>query len=233
MDAVVRPLLIGMNNPQGSHPLWPDPPGCTGHRIWEMIHEITGCEKRQYLRVFERDNLVDERAWCAVAGRARREAFLTRMQGRTTVLLGVAVPSCLGLYRPPWGSWAATPRRDLFADSDFLEKSRYCIIPHPSGLNRFYNDPNDRTQIATLLASLYVEGRHALGLPYPHRRPQCLSSELATKSYTASASVESIESSTRTESEGTSFSSEQTVLSRSEREVSSERRPRRKRERQV
>ena len=148
-----KPILVGMNNPQGNLPLWPDPPGCTGYRIWQMITEITGCNKRQYLRAIERVNIVEGTNWCAATARANAMALQTRLEGRTTVLLGLAVPAALGRPRRQWGSW------------QLGYGGRYVVIPHPSGLNRWYNDPHNRALAQRVLVEVFDEGRRALGLP--------------------------------------------------------------------
>jgi len=154
MDSLVtRPSIVGMNNPQGNLPLWPDPPGCTGWRMWQMITEVTGCNKRQYLHAVERVNIVEGKVWSAATARANARALQTRLEGRTTLLLGAAVPAALGRPRQPWGSW----QLGYFG--------RYAVIPHPSGLNRWYNEQFNRALAQKILVEVFDEGRRALGLP--------------------------------------------------------------------
>ena len=159
-----KPILVGMNNPQGNQALVPYPVGCTGYRIWEMLAEKTGCFRIEYMNSFDRINLVQDRAWSAAAARANRDATMTILEGRTAVLLGRAVPAALGL--PPT-AWMA-PNTFHYATEPLVVT--YYVLPHPSGLNRWYNDQENREGAANLLAELYTSYRHSVGLPLTSRR---------------------------------------------------------------
>lgn len=144
----MKPILVGMNNPQGNQPLFPWPPNCTGWRIWQMIQEKRPCSRKQYLDSFERINMVYGPVWQAAPARANREAVLDVLEGRTAVLLGRAVCAALGVKPTPWlvPTW--------------LGRGGVCYqIPHPSGLCRWYNDPINRDNVASFLADLYSESQ--------------------------------------------------------------------------
>jgi len=160
-----KPLLVGMNNPQGNVPLFPHPPGCTGWRIWQMIKGQTGARRGEYMNTFDRVNLLDSPVWNARAARANREAILRQMEGRTAVLLGRAVPACLGLPATLAGVWYVTPNPD-----DQTKDTRWCFLPHPSGLNRWYNDPENLKMASELLSDLFTAYRHGLALSSETRR---------------------------------------------------------------
>lgn len=144
-----RPVLLGMNNPLSADPayaLFPAPTGCTGHRIWQMLTERTGCLRQQYLDAFDRRNLVDGREWDAAESldAALRLMDDSTLDGRTVVVLGDAPRRALGLKKrliEPIRQYGATWRQ----------------IPHPSGRCRFYNDPTARAVVALLLEELYLE----------------------------------------------------------------------------
>ncbi len=158
----MRPILVGMNNPQGNTPLVPYPKGCTGYRIWEMLNEKTGCYRIDYMNSFERINLVSLPAWCARQARANAEAIRAILEGRTAVLLGRAVPAALGLGQTPW------------MVSGWLGKGGvYYSVPHPSGLNRWYNTATNRDEVASLLSELYTEYRSSAGLPLHSGSNRC------------------------------------------------------------
>jgi len=154
-----KPILVGMNNPQGNKPLFPWPPNCTGYRIWEMLYEKTGCLRLEYLKSFDRINMVDGITYSPAAARARREAVLEALEGRTAVLLGRAVCAALAAPPTPWllPTW--------LGHSGVVYQ-----IPHPSGLNRWYNDSNNRDAVSSLLAELYTDYRLSVGLPVSSRR---------------------------------------------------------------
>jgi hypothetical protein len=134
-----------MNNPLSSEPehaLYPHPPGCAGWRLWQMVHEKTGATRSQYLRAFDRRNLLSTAEWNQVeAGRAG-EAFTSAARGRTVVVLGEPTRRAIGLPRlllHPL-QWRGVTWRQ---------------IPHPSGRCRYYNDADARAVVVALLAELY------------------------------------------------------------------------------
>lgn len=95
-------------------------------------------------------------AWCPVAARAAAEPILRLMEGRATVLLGAAAPQALGLARPPWCLWQ---RLGLFDPV-----GTWCVIPHPSGRNRWYNSEENLSQVRSLLETVYSAHRASVGL---------------------------------------------------------------------
>ncbi len=161
-----KPLLVGMNNPQGNRALVPYPVGCTGYRIYEMLHRTTGCFRIDYMTTFDRINVLNDQRWSAAAARANREAILTQMEGRTAVLMGRAVPAALGLPPTLWDG----PHRLGAAVYDVDRRWTLYYLPHPSGLNRWYNDIANRDAAASLLTELYTSYRLSVGLPLTSRR---------------------------------------------------------------
>lgn len=144
----MKTILLGMTNPLSSRPehaLWPSPPGCTGHRIYEMIRSrLPDVTEKSYRDAFDRRNLVTG-GWSAARGRAAAERLIEEMadSGRTIVVLGDAVRRCLDLPRAPLST---TP----------LRGAAWVQLPHPSGLNRWYNDEKNRKKVAIMLARLYA-----------------------------------------------------------------------------
>lgn len=144
----MKPVLIGMNNPLSERPeyaLWPDPPGCTGHRIWQMLNARTGASTHDYIRSFDRRNLVIGQ-WDRTRAReeARRLMASGELCGRVAVLLGEKVREAFGLDK-----YLIHPL--AVGDTMFRQ------LPHPSGLNRWYNEPVNVTMAGMLLADLYEE----------------------------------------------------------------------------
>jgi hypothetical protein len=139
----VRPFILGLNNPQGNEALFPDPPGCAGHRLWLMVHEETGISAHDWLRRTQRVNLLSDRVLPRdYRGAARRRGawLATQLGGRTVVLLGNAVAAAVGHVAPPL-VWCGS-------DRDWV------MIPHPSGKNLFYNNPVSRAAVGILLADV-------------------------------------------------------------------------------
>lgn len=148
-----RPMLIGMNNPLSSdpeHSLYPHPPGCTGHRIYQMLSgEVPGYTDEQYLVEWDRRNLIGGRAWPKGPGqrqtlRLAAQPFLTELRDsqRSVVLMGAEVQAAFEVRLPPLSrEWA---RMGFWV----------CTMPHPSGLNRWFNEGDNARRAAKFLAGL-------------------------------------------------------------------------------
>ena len=160
----MRTILLAMNNPVSSdplHALFPYPPGCAGHRLWEMLREYAweveerDVTRRAYIDGFERRNVLSARTWSRVEAREAGRMLLPELAGRRVVVLGVQTLGALGLDRLPWGRWsAASP--SLFGPHEPLA---YCCLPHPSGRCREYNDPATRALAGRTLLAALRDGR--------------------------------------------------------------------------
>lgn len=136
-----KTILVGMNNPLSDDPraaLWPDPPGCAGHRLWMLLHARTKCGPRTYVHGFERMNLVLARDFDPRAARLAADEFVRQYQGRRVVVLGAAVRTAFRL--PPVLATPVLSRGVTFRQ-----------LPHPSGRCRWYNDPKHRAVAGMLL----------------------------------------------------------------------------------
>lgn len=140
-----RPVLLGMNNPLHSDPkfaLYPHPPGCTGWRLWDMLNSRTPLTKLQYLRAFDRRNLVDGQTWKRQEARDRARTLAGELHGREVVVLGGEPRDVLGL--PP-----------QLIEPIVAMGVTWRQIPHPSGRNLWYNEAENRMLVAVLLEQLY------------------------------------------------------------------------------
>ncbi len=119
-----RPLIVGELNPFGgdeSFALYPLPPECSGGRLQRFL----GLSMTQYLRLFDRANLCRGR-WSLPAARSRAGELLA--QDRPAyVLCGSKVCAAFGL---PFSFFSVDRSRGFVA----------AILPHPSGLNRIWNE---------------------------------------------------------------------------------------------
>lgn len=153
-----RAVICGMNNPHSSdprHALAPHPSGVAGHRLWSMLAEVRPDVSRvEYMRAFDRRNVLAGSRWSASEARAEaeRSGLWATMQGRVVVLLGREVPRVLGLPRTEPLEW-------VHQSSGLLEThgpERWTMVPHPSGLNHWYNDPIHRLAVGSLLEELMM-----------------------------------------------------------------------------
>lgn len=142
-----KPVLIGMNNPHTTDPrvaLFPAPAGCTGHRLWVMLNGRTGALRVEYLRVFDRRNLLSQREWCPLSAAAESVDLWDSLEGRTVLVLGQAARRVLRLPAEPellWGTHRGV---------------RWCSVPYPSGLNHWYNREVNREVVGLRLEDLYI-----------------------------------------------------------------------------
>lgn len=152
-----RPILLGMNNPlsrRPEHALYPAPSGCTGWRLWSMLHARTGATKHEYLEVFDRRNLLSSQQWKMADARQAAEGLCGELESvrpelLTVVVLGAEPAAALGLSPQP----LILP----FHRGGVL----YRRLPHPSGRNLWYNDPAQRAVAELLLEELYTTYREA------------------------------------------------------------------------
>lgn len=167
-EAPYPAVVIGMNNPQGEQPLWPDPPGCTGHRLWKLLQsKMPEVGRREYLRGFDRRNVLRAATeWDADAAARVGKGVLTEALAtgtRRVVVLGQETREALGLPDVSWLKWysfkthCAEAYLDRLADMQEREGAMWCLLPHPSGLNRWYNDATNAEAAALLLEELYRE----------------------------------------------------------------------------
>lgn len=124
-----KPLLVGESNPYGSPPeydLWPLPERASG---WRLCHQVLGITEERYLEVFDRANLV-RGEWCWLAARTAARA----VRHERAVLLGQKVATAFDLKFEPLRVARVTSTLKVL------------LLPHPSGLNRHWND--DRAILA-------------------------------------------------------------------------------------
>lgn len=148
-----RPVLLGLDNPHSrrpDHALYPAPVGSAGYRLWVMLRALEPTLRRtHYASRFDRRNLCDYPAPLRQSYlRERFVALEDGLGGRTVVGLGVRVRDAMGLRGQP----ACTLHR-LSGSSVLLAG----WIPHPSGRNRWYNNPDNRRTVAEFLLGLAGE----------------------------------------------------------------------------
>lgn len=147
----MRPILLGMNNPlsgKPEHALFPYPPGCTGHRVLRLLQrrrpEVT---RYEYLKAFDRRNLIDARMWKQQEARVRAAEFIESIRNTdvTVLVFGDKPRAALGLPK-------------LLLHPHEMEGVTWRQLPHPSGRCLWYNDETCALLAAELLSSLYDIG---------------------------------------------------------------------------
>jgi hypothetical protein len=152
----MKPTLVGMNNPVSSKPehvLYPVPDGCTGNRIWRMIADVDWTVgQRDYIRAFERLNVLPGKVWNASEARRRgRELFaeLCARGGGHVLVFGAQTRDAMGLPLIPICEW----RQVAFGCA-------WTWAPHPSGRNPWYNVEDNRRIVGNFLLQMYKSAQY-------------------------------------------------------------------------
>lgn len=147
--------LIGENNPYGPDPeyaLYCEPPESAGGRLQRLV---LGMTKRDYLRSFERRNLLSQEKWSAPVARGATELLRMEMSDEDRVILfGRKVFDAWCSKPGNWADWRP------FAEATMEFGPRLLCLPHPSGLSRAWNEPG-----------AFLRAREAVANLAPHLRP--------------------------------------------------------------
>ena len=152
----MRTVIIGQAPSQHSDPRRPLLGGHSGAKL----QELCGFNLRQYFEAFDRANLIKSWPGCAAGGKgdafpapeaqAAAHAMLPALFGRRVVLLGRGVAEAFGLRAPPL-EWTRLP-----CPGGWLEAA---YLPHPSGINRWWNTKANTSAAADFLRA---EGERGL-----------------------------------------------------------------------
>lgn len=150
-------ILVGEDNPYGSDPryaLYDEPKHSAGGRLRRMVF---GIPKRVYFdrELFERGNLCTGK-WKMKEARQQAYAVLRERPDATIIMFGRKVATA---FSPLVG--ARTPPLECFEVRD-----RLMSLPHPSGLNRQWADPE------TLKAVRYLLTAHLPHIPWGSLDPK-------------------------------------------------------------
>ena len=146
-----RPLLIGQAPSRLGDPAKP----CTG-RFMRFLCGVAGVSTLAYLRAFERRNLLP--AWPGKSGKgdafpmeeARAAAAGMDVRGRTVVCCGRKVAGAFGV-------------RAGFLSETEKDGAAFVVLPHPSGVNRWWNSRSNRRRARRLLRRLIASSRARSG----------------------------------------------------------------------
>jgi len=109
--------------------LFPGPERSAG---WRLCHVVMGLDPKTYLRSFDRVDLCHPKWSMPAARKKAAELVAERGMDDVIVLCGVQVAAAFGV--PP----GAPPIRLEWVPCRALSGPRLVLLPHPSGLNRFW-----------------------------------------------------------------------------------------------
>jgi len=160
----VRPVLVGIA---------PSRPGSEGQPLSALggrstgatLAELAGLSASQYMMRFDRVNLCATTQASTIrtsVGRPYAEMLAgSLLRGRRVVLLGMNVVECFGLeeFRCDLAEWFDT--REIRPQAGWagyragmVPPFNYAILPHPSGRNRWYNEPANRERARAFMTEL-------------------------------------------------------------------------------
>jgi uracil-DNA glycosylase len=139
-------VIVGELNPYGRDPryaLYDEPVGSAGGRLRRII---LGLRRTEYFRRdwFERGNLCTG-AWSAPAARTQAGRVVQHHPDATILMLGRKVATA---FAQATGAPVVEP---------FSRDGRFVAIPHPSGLNRAWNDEGAVERARALLVEVCPE----------------------------------------------------------------------------
>lgn len=163
LHAICNKIVIVGQQPQSNDP--EDPLSCD-HPMWSgyRLMQMAGLTPEEYRRIFYRINLnyLPDKTFKVSTPQKNRAAMIwkTLHPTDTLIILGTAVlkafkgfvddlPPCE--IREVVGPFVYLPEAD---DMVRMQLHRVVLIPHPSGLNRWYNDPNNTKRAAETLRRL-------------------------------------------------------------------------------
>lgn len=148
-----RPVLLGMNNPQGNEAFDPTIPNTSGWRIFKMLQmRVPKASHELYLRVFDRRNLIEGIEWHPFeAQRIAQETKLWEsLTDRDVIVFGDAVRQALDL---------PIVQKVVLCEHKGV---KWRFLPHPSGRAQWYNEQLSREMAALVLEEMFHRGRRLL-----------------------------------------------------------------------
>jgi uracil-DNA glycosylase len=150
----VRPLLIGEAPGRSTPPGWPAFFGRdrSARVLWQLGFRVSRAADRP--GNVDAMNLIDfypGAKWPTEHARTCAHGLMHSLQARSrVVLVGRQVARAFGALESwDWFEWFW-----LHADHEERTGPRFAIMPHPSGLNRWWNDPRHMRQARTFVDKL-------------------------------------------------------------------------------
>lgn len=140
----MKPYLIGESNPYSDDPkfaLYPRPRHSAGGRLCLLV---LGMPEAEYLRTFERRDLLKGPKWSKLAAGMAAAKLLEESAGAPLVLLGAKVHEAFGY---PYEPFMVRTR----------ERQTLVLLPHPSGLSRAWGERGALERARALVSPLLQE----------------------------------------------------------------------------
>ena len=145
----MKPLIVGEAPGKNGDPSKP-----IEGRVGARLADCCGLTLDEFLAAFERVNLLDEQPQDSgkgasfdvrQAGRVTRELEKTFAPGQVVLLLGKRVARAFRISCAEYFDWFA------------LNHAQACVVPHPSGVNRWWNEPENELQMRRFMRNVAKE----------------------------------------------------------------------------
>mgnify|MGYP001576063991 FL=1 len=144
MQLTKRWIIIGeapSRNGDPKKPITGRPGRCLARAAFGAAADVP-----RFLAGFERKNLIGTwpgqegkgSAWPVAAARKAAGTLLPELAGRTAILLGKRVARAFGMARLAYFAWAP------IKVAAGMRPAWVVVVPHPSGINRWWNDAANR-----------------------------------------------------------------------------------------
>lgn len=119
-------------------------------RCGQRLADLCGCSLDEFLAAFDRENVLKRYPGSAGKGAAFDLAPATRRatalkdrfrRKRTVLLLGYRAAKAFGI-------------RSRYFEPVKVSRATVVVVPHPSGINRWYNEPKNRRRMGRFLRRL-------------------------------------------------------------------------------
>lgn len=111
--------------------------------VGKRLAEYAGLTWSDYLALTERRNIFQEPVeWSRVEAKGRAEVMFPQLLGRHVILLGQRVADAFAFHWPLL-NWVSVGGVTV------------AIVPHPSGKNLWWNEPENRSQARRFLRSAF------------------------------------------------------------------------------
>lgn len=147
----MKPLIVGEAPGKNGNPLMP-----IEGRVGQRLADCCGLTLVEFLSTFDRVNLLQVQPQDSgkgatfnvkEAGRAARELERTFATRQTVLLLGKRVAAAFRISNVP------------YFDCFLVNHAKAYVVPHPSGVNRWWNDPENELQMMRFMQRLVKEMR--------------------------------------------------------------------------
>jgi len=141
-----RAVIIGMNNEDGGEALALHPATRAGARLLKF----SGMTRDEMIAGFQRVNLLYAQSWVMTEARRAADRLMEHLGGRTCVVLGRDAWRALGLPHQA-RFWERHTHRFVAGFPPAETEACFYSIPHPSGLNHYYNRRDNQKKAAEVL----------------------------------------------------------------------------------